>query len=90
MSIAATVFDGVSPTNGGVVTKSDATNDPNGPFAALYCVTAGNISFQDGIGNMFGSTGSPLAVAVGLIPIRCVRVNATGTTAVVVGLKAVP
>lgn len=85
MGIESTVFDGAVPP-----TKSDATNDPAGPFAALFVFTAGNLSFIDGQGNPVGSTGSPLAVSAGLIPIRCLRVNNTGTTAVVYGVKAVP
>lgn len=89
MGIESTVYDGVA-SPAGAVTKSDATNDPNGPFAALWVVTAGNISFQCSDGSSFGTTGAPLAVVAGLLPIRCVRVNNTGTTAVVIGLKAVP
>ena len=87
-NIAAITYDGALP-----VTKSDATDDPNaGPagFAGLWIVTAGNISFVDGMGNNVGTTGAPLAVVVGFIPIRCVRVNSTGTTAVAYGLRAVP
>lgn len=70
------------------VTKSDTVNDPNGPFAALYVTAAGNLSFADGSGQ--GPVGgAAFAVTVGmLIPIRCQRVNATGTSATVVGLKA--
>jgi hypothetical protein len=87
-SIAAITYDGAV-----AVTKSDTVPDPNGGssgFAGLWIVTAGNISFQDSIGNSVGTTGSPLAVVVGFIPIRCVRVNNTGTTAVAYGLRAVP
>lgn len=87
-SIAAITYDGAI-----AVTKSDTVDDPNaGPsgFAGLWIQAAGNISFVDGMGNNVGTTGTPLAVVVGFIPIRCVRVNATGTTAVAFGLRAVP
>lgn len=82
-TIDATVFAGAFP-----VAKSDTANDPNGPFAALFVTTAGNVSFIDSQGNAVGTTGAPIAVAVGLLPIRAVRVNLTGTTAVVLGLKS--
>lgn len=82
-SIDATVFAGSIP-----VTKSDTVNDPNGPFAGLYIATAGNISWIDSQGNASGTTGAPLAVSAGHINVRVVRVNSTGTTAVVLGLKS--
>lgn len=87
-SIAAITYDGAV-----AVTKSDTVDDPNaGPagFAGLWIQTAGNISFVDALGNNVGTTAAPLAVVVGFMPIRCVRVNATETTAVAYGLRGVP
>lgn len=84
-SIAAITYDQAFP-----VAKSDTVNDANGPFAGLWIATAGNISFVDASGNNVGTTGAAIAVSAGFIPIRCLRVNATNTTAVAFGLKAVP
>lgn len=83
-------IDAVAHAGAVPVTKSDGTPDPNGPFAGLFVFTAGNLSFADSKGQPVGTTGAPLAVQYGYIPIRCIRVNATGTTAVVYGLQALP
>lgn len=86
-NIAASVYDGAF-----AVTPSNTVNDANGPFAALWLgtVTTGQtLSFVDASGNTtaatFGTTGSFL------FPVRCIRVNVTGTTVTnVLGLKAIP
>ena len=84
-SIAATTYDGAY-----AVTKSDTVDDPNGGpagFAGLLVVATGTLSFVDALGNTVAIT---LVPAFALIPVRCVRVNTTGTSATVFGLRAVP
>ena len=70
-----------------VVTVSDATADPNGPFYALYVgVAAGNIKLT----TLAGSDVLLTAVPIGVLKIGCSRVWSTGTTttaALIVGLK---
>jgi hypothetical protein len=73
------VYDGVS-----AVTPSDTVNDPAGPFAGLYVTVAGNLKLTDAT----GVTTGPVAVPIGELPVRVVRVWATGTTATVLGLRA--
>ncbi|MGA7122466.1 MAG: hypothetical protein WBY94_20355 [Polyangiaceae bacterium] len=87
-NIAAITYDGAV-----AVTKSDTVDDPNAGaagFAGLMVTATGTVSFQDGLGNtVVTGTITPTA-APPIIPVRCVRVNATGTTATVYGLRAVP
>lgn len=67
------------------VTPSDGTNDPAGPFDGFICTVAGNATVL--------ADGSTVAVVMALTagsfyPIRIKRVNLTGLTATVIGLKA--
>lgn len=67
------------------VTKSDATNDPAGPFAALLVTVAGTLKFT----TRQGTTVALAAVVVGQeIHTPVVRVWSTGTGATVVGYIA--
>jgi len=66
---------------------SNTVNDPNGPFTALYITVAGTLSFVDGLGNTVTIAGT---IPIGEFPVRCQRVNTTGTSATVFGLKGVP
>jgi hypothetical protein len=68
------------------ITPSDTVNDANGPFAGLYVTTAGSLKIQTSSGNVLAMAG----VVLGHLDIRTVRVFATGTSATVIGLKAVP
>ena len=70
-----------------VVAKSDTVNDANGPFTGLFVWNAGTVSFLDEMGNSSGTSDSLTAGTV--IPVKVMRVNATGTSATVLGLKAV-
>ena len=74
------------------VTKSDTVNDPNvgltGNFAGLYVASTGTVAFVDSLGNTVTIGGTLLAGQI--IPIRCVRVKATGTSATVLGMLAIP
>lgn len=67
------------------VTASDSTDDPNGPFYALYVGVAGNISLVTLEGNAVLLT----AVPIGILKIGCKRVNASNTAAAstIIGLK---
>ena len=68
------------------VTPSDGTNDPNGPFAALWIGVGNTLTFIDTSGNTCSTT-----VPAGLFPVRVVRVKVTGTAATqILGLKGIP
>lgn len=74
--------------NGGAITVSDDTNDPNGPFRALWVGVAGNVKLTT-----IGGTAITLTnVPVGILPVGCRYVWSTGTTVTtpntnIVGLK---
>lgn len=70
-----------------VVTTSDTVNDPKGPFIALLVWKAGTVSFLDDGGNSSGTSDSLSAGT--LIAVKTHRVNATGTTATLLGYKGV-
>lgn len=74
-------------TDAFVVTVSDGTADPNGPFNALYVgVAAGNIKLT----TLEGHDVTLTAVPLGVLKVGCTRVWSTGTTttaALIVGLK---
>lgn len=67
------------------VTASDSTDDPNGPFYALYVGAAGNITLV----TLAGSTVLLTAVPIGMLKVGCRRVLSTGTAAAstIIGLK---
>ena len=68
------------------VTESDSVDDTSGPFAGLWCTSAGTLSFVTPAGSVV-----TLNVATnGLIPIACKRVNSTGTAGTFLGLLAAP
>lgn len=74
--------------DGGVaVTPSNTVNDPAGPFIALLVWNAGTVNCLDASGNSSGTSDSLTAGTV--IPFKVVRVNVTGTTATVLGIKGV-
>lgn len=60
---------------GAAVTPSNSVNLP-APTRGLFIGTAGNLSVE-----MANGTVTFTGVAVGIFPIQCTRVNATGTTA---------
>jgi hypothetical protein len=60
---------------GAAVTPSDVTNLA-APTRSLYIGGTGTLSVQ-----MANGTVTFTAVAVGILPIQCTRVNATGTSA---------
>lgn len=62
------------------ITPSDAVSIPNGAARALYVTVTGNLSFLTPEGDTVALTAVP---AFTVIPIACVRVNSTGTTATV-------
>lgn len=70
-----------------VVTVSDTTDDPNGPFYSLYIgVAGGAIKLTTLAGNDVLFTAVPL----GILKVGCTKVWSTGTTttaALIVGLK---
>lgn len=61
---------------GGAITVSDTTDDPNGPFKALWVGVAGNIK----VTAIDGSTPTFTNVPVGFFPFACRFVWSTGTT----------
>lgn len=81
-SILARTYDDMKD-----VTKSDSTDDPAGPFAALLVTAAGTLK----ITTRQGTTIALAAVAVGeRIETPVIRVWSTGTGATVVGYVAAP
>jgi hypothetical protein len=86
-SILAVTYEG-----GAAVTQSDATNDPAGPFAALWIGGAGSGGLKVTLVN--GDTITLAGVtASGSIPLTLAvsRVWSTGTSVTgIVGLKAMP
>lgn len=74
------------------ITVSDASNDPAGPFAALFVGAAGSVKVhtQDGFDITF-----PGVLAGSYLRINCTRVWSTGTTVTtpntnIIGLKGYP
>ena len=65
------------------ITASDATPIATGVADALLVATTGNAVCVDESGNSFTLTAIPAGV---IIPVRTVRVNATGLTAVLYAL----
>jgi hypothetical protein len=81
MSLTNKSFDAgvlATPKNSGV--------DPSGLFAAMVIVSAGTVSFVDQSGNSIPASGT-IAAGTELL-IKGVRINATGTTATVLLMKA--
>ncbi len=70
-----------------VTQNSNTVADPNGPFIALMVWNAGTVSFLDEMGNSSGVSDSLAAGTV--IAVKVTRVNATGTTATLLGFKGV-
>jgi hypothetical protein len=67
-------------------TPSDNVLEPSGPFSAMLVWVQGTISFVDEAGNASGTSGS---IAAGTtIYVKGVRINATGTTATILLMKA--
>ncbi len=71
--------------SGYAVTTSDSVALPNGPCRALYIGGTGDVSV---LHNQVNANGGFIQVTVvyktapvGILPVSCVRVNATGTTA---------
>lgn len=74
--------------DGGAITASDTTNDPNGPFRALWVGASGNVKLT----TIGGTAITLIGVPIGLLPIACRFVWDTGTTVPdkntnIVGLK---
>lgn len=74
--------------DGGAITVSDTTNDPNGPFKALWIGVTGNVKVTTIAGNAITMTNVP----VGILPVACRFVWSTGTTVTtpntnIIGLK---
>ncbi len=69
------------------VTASDTIDDPQGPFAGLLVTATGNVTFLDALGN---ATTLTAVAANTIINIVARRVNSTGLTATVRGLRAMP
>ena len=73
------MFGNLNYKGSATITPGDtsANNFARGICQAIYVGVSGNISvlMED------GSTASLLSVPIGLLPIRALRVNATGTTA---------
>lgn len=59
------------------VTPSDTANFTSGPARALYIGVSGDVTLITTGGNAVLFK----AVPVGILPVRCTRVNATGTAA---------
>lgn len=60
------------------ITTSNTTNDPGGPFTSIYVGGAGDIAVVD----MYGQTSVYTnMVSCSLLPLQCIRVNVTSTTA---------
>jgi hypothetical protein len=74
------------------VAKSDTVNDTNGPFAGIYVgdISGGATLVVDvDLGGSVASRTFTNVLAGVIIPIRCVRVHSTGTTAGnLLGMKA--
>jgi hypothetical protein len=74
--------------SGAAVTASDTTNDPAGPFAAIYSGTGGDIKVTPLSGPAYVLPGTPAGV---IIPVAVRFVWLTGTAATgVVGLSVPP
>ena len=76
-----------SYSGGKAVTKSDTTPDPQGPFAGLFVTVTGNLSFVTVEGDSISLTSVP---AFTELRFAVSRVNSTGTSATVLGLRAAP
>lgn len=71
------MFGNLNYKGAAAVTPSDTVSFTRGVTQGIYVGVSGNISLlmED------GSTVSLLSVPIGLLPVRALRVNATGTTA---------
>jgi hypothetical protein len=70
------------------VTVSDSVDDPAGPFAALYCLTAGTVKVQP-YARAQNSTSNPISfpmTAGQYLNLSVRRVWSTGTTGTYAGL----
>jgi hypothetical protein len=65
-------------------TPSNTDPDPAGPFDGLLLTTAGNVSAVTSSGDTLAVTS---AAAGTVIPVSVVRVNSSGTSATLLGLK---
>jgi hypothetical protein len=71
-------------TSAVAVTPSNTVDDPAGPFDGVLVAVAGNVSCV----TSSGSTIAVTAAAAGtVLPVSIVRVNVTGTSATLLGLK---
>lgn len=59
------------------VTKSDTVNLTRGPCRALYIGVSGDVAVLA----PDGTTATFLSVPIGVLPVKALRVNSTGTTA---------
>lgn len=76
---AQAIFAGMdSPANGAAaVTTNDSTDLAIAPCRSLYIGTTGDVKVDTASGDTVTFT----AVPVGILPVRCKRVYATGTSA---------
>lgn len=81
---------GITYTGANAVNPSDTTDDPSGPYCALYIGTASSSNVK--IKLAAGDVVTFMNVLQGtILPMQCLRVFVTGTTASnIVGLKAPP
>ena len=66
------------------ITASDSTDDPAGPFAGLYCMTAGTVK----VTTYAGTVVSVAMVAGGYLYVPVRRVWSAGTSGTYLGLRA--
>ena len=69
-----------------IATPSDTLLEPTGPFAGFIVWTSGTVNFIDQAGNTSGASGT---IAPGTtIFVKGVQIKATGTSAIILLLKA--
>ena len=84
----AQAFSSAVAVGGRAITVHDSTDDPNGPFRALWVGAVGDVSLKGLDGTEFILKNVP----VGVLPVACFRINNTGTSVAtpntnIVGLK---
>ncbi|HEY4120358.1 MAG TPA: hypothetical protein VGM56_20975 [Byssovorax sp.] len=66
------------------VTPSNSVDDPSGPFDGVLVTVAGNVSCLTSSGDTIAVTA---AAAGTVLPVSITRVNSTGTSASLLGLR---
>lgn len=83
-------INSISYQGSAAVTKSDTVADPAGPFAGFTVSASGTVSVALLDGSTLAFGGATFTAGPTSYPYSIKRVNATNTTATVVGLYALP